>query len=180
MDGLRTTALLGAVLLAVTACGEPQRVLESGTMGANGRIGDVVLRNAVVQAPPDGPWRPGDDASVTLTLLTESDRSDSLVGVRAGSAARVELVADRDCDGRGERVDRLRLPAGGAVAGPGGVGTAYRLRIVDFTREVLAGTTVPLTFTFADAGETTLDVPVETTGDGDAPPPDPCPARSRR
>ncbi|WP_274534365.1 copper chaperone PCu(A)C [Saccharothrix sp. CB00851] len=110
-----------------------------------------------------------------LTLLTGADRPDSLLGVRTDSGAQVELMADRDCDGTSERVDHIRLPAGGAAeTGSGGVDAAYHLRIVDFTREVPAGTTVPLTFTFAEAGQTTLDVPVKTGGDGHVPPPATC------
>ncbi|GAA3463627.1 copper chaperone PCu(A)C [Saccharothrix longispora] len=176
MDGIRTLALLGATSLVLAGCGEPQQVLRSGTMGANGHVGEVVLRNVLVEAPAGGPWRAGDDADVTLTLLTDADRPDALVAVSTDSAAGVELLADRDCDGRSERVDRIRLPAEGAVVEPGSVDTAYHLRIVDFTREVLAGTTIPLTFTFADAGRTTLDVPVEVVGDGDVPPPVTCTA----
>ncbi|MFD7658000.1 hypothetical protein ACFV4N_28850 [Actinosynnema sp. NPDC059797] len=127
MDGSRTPAAPGAVLLAVVGRAQPQEESRSGTTGANGRVGEVVLRDAVVEAPADGAWRPGDDAPVRLVLLTGADRPDALVGVRTDSAARVELVADRDCDGTGERVDRIRLPAEGAVRDPGGVDTAYDL-----------------------------------------------------
>lgn len=171
---MRTSALLGTVLLVVVGCAQPREESQSGTAGVNGRVGEVVLRNAVVEPPPDGPWRPGDDAVVRLTLLTEADRPDALLGVRTDNAARVELMADRDCDGSSERVDRIRLPADGTAPEPGGADTAYYLRIVDFTREVPAGTTVPLTFTFAEAGQTTLDVPVASGGDGDVPPPATC------
>lgn len=174
MDRFRVLAALGVLSMVVVGCGEPQKELESGTMGANGRVGDVLLRNVFVEAPPEHAWRAGDDASAWLTLLTEGGAPDALVGVRTDSAARVELLADRDCDGEAEPVDRVEVPAGGAVDEQGSVGTAYRLRITDFTREVLAGTTVPLTFTFEDAGETTVEAPVEASRDGDVPPPPDC------
>jgi copper(I)-binding protein len=168
---LRTLVAVAAVAPVLVSCGEPQRELESGTMGSNGQVGDVVLRNVMVEAPPNHAWRPGDDATVRLTLLSRADRADALVGVRTDAATGVELWADRDCDGVGEQVDRIEVPAEGAVDQPGGVDSAYHLRIVGFTRDVLAGTTVPLTFLFEHAGETTLDAMVEATGDGDVPPP---------
>ncbi|WP_158853419.1 copper chaperone PCu(A)C [Saccharothrix deserti] len=160
--------------LVVVSCGEPQRVLESGTMRTNGQVGDVVLRNVVVEAPPEHAWRPGDDATVRLTLLSRADRPEALVGVRTDAATRVEMWADRDCDGVSEPVDRIHVPAEGVVNEPGSVHAAYHLRIVGFTREVLAGTTVPLTFAFEGVGETTLDAMVEATGDGDVLPPLTC------
>ncbi|WP_447002527.1 copper chaperone PCu(A)C [Saccharothrix isguenensis] len=159
---MRTFVVMAAV--AVAACGEPQRQLESGTMGSNGQVGDVVLRNVVVEAPPGHAWEPGDEARVRLTVLTGADQPDALVEVRTGAATRVELRADRDCDGVAEPVDRVEVPTEGTADEPV---SAYELRIVDFTREVLAGTTVPLTFVFEDAGETTVDAMVEATGDGD-------------
>ncbi len=171
---LRTVAVVAAASLAVVSCGEPQQALEGGTMGSNGQVGDVVVRNVVVEAPPDQAWRPGDEATVRLTLLSRADQADALVAVRTDAASRVELRADRDCDGTSERVDRIRVPAEGAVAEPGSVDPAYHLRLVGFTREVLAGTTVPLTFVFERAGETTLDALVEATADGDVPAPPAC------
>ncbi|MEV1119267.1 copper chaperone PCu(A)C [Actinosynnema sp. NPDC049800] len=174
MDRLRALvlrAVVAAVAVAVVSCGEPQRQLESGTIGSNGQVGDVELRNVVVEPPPEHRWRPGDDATVWLTLLSRADHADALVAVRSGAATRVELHADRDCDGTSEPVDRIEVPAEGATAG---AASAYHLRLVDFTREVLAGTTVPLTFVFERAGETTLDAMVEATGDGDLMPPPVC------
>ncbi|NUT51489.1 MAG: copper chaperone PCu(A)C [Saccharothrix sp.] len=164
---LRTLAVAVVVSSAVVSCGEPQQVLESGTMGTNGQVGDVVLRNVVVEAPADHAWRPGDDATVLLALFSRGDHADALLGVRTDAAERVELWTDRDCDGVGEPADRIPVPAEGAVDEPGRVDSGYHLRVVDFTREVLAGTTVPLTFRFEHAGETTLNAMVEATGDGD-------------
>lgn len=171
---LRTVITVVAVALVVVSCGEPQRDLGSNPMGSNGQVGDVVLRNVVVEPPPEHAWRPGDDATVWLTVVSRADHGDALVAVRSDAATRVELWADRDCDGASEQVDRISVPAEGAVDEPGSVDSAYHLRLVDLTREVLAGTTVPLTFVFERAGETTLDAMVEATGDGDVMPPPAC------
>ncbi|WP_158853438.1 copper chaperone PCu(A)C [Saccharothrix deserti] len=176
MNRIGTLGVAGAVLAAVlTSCGEPQRELESGTMGTNGRVGDVVLRNVFVEAPPEHAYRRGDDAVVRLAVFSESDQPDALLGVRTQKADQVELHSDEDCDGTSEVVPRIPVPAEGAVGEPGSVSPSYHLLVVDFSEEVLAGTTVPLTFIFEGAGETTLDAMVEATDDGDVPPPTRCP-----
>jgi len=166
-----TTAAVAAVL---ASCGEPQRVLESGTMGTNAEVGDVVLRNVFVQAPGDSSYRPGEDAVVRLAMFSDSGRPDALLGVRSRSAGAVELRSDADCDGSSETVPRIPVPAEGAVGEPGGVDLAYHLRVVDFSEEVQAGTTVPLTFDFENAGEVTVEAMVEAVDDGDVPPPTRC------
>ncbi|MFD1147002.1 copper chaperone PCu(A)C [Saccharothrix hoggarensis] len=164
MDWLRTLAALAAPSLAVSSCGPPLHDPDRGTTGANGQVGDVRLRDVVVEAPPDHAWRPGDAATVRLTLLGPSDEPDVLTGVRSDDAARVELWADADCDGVSERVDTIAVPAANELD------TGYHLRLVGFTREVLAGTAVRLTFTFQRAGEVALTALVAVGGD-DVPPP---------
>ena len=173
---VRATSIAAAVLLALTAagCGEPQKVLESGTIGTNADFGEIQLRNVHLR-PPDGhAFRPGDDGVVSLALFNRADRSDALVDVRTPVAADVEIYWDRDCDGAGEQVERLPLGADDGVTGAAGDELAYHLRLVDFSQEVLAGTTVPVTFEFDRAGETTLDAIVEALGDGDASLPPSC------
>lgn len=171
MNTFRVIAVSSALVLAVASCGEPEQQLESGTMGSNGQVGQVLLRNVVVQAPPDHSWHPGDDADVYLTLLAEADTSDALIGVRSDSAEHVELRADQDCDGTSEPVDTIPVPPNETAGGSGNIGSDYHLRIVGFTREVLAGTTVALTFDFEKAEDTTIEAMVEANGDGDVLPP---------
>ncbi|HEX6343252.1 copper chaperone PCu(A)C [Umezawaea sp.] len=140
-------------------------------MGSNGQVGQVLLRNVVVQAPPGHSWHPGDDADVRLTLLTDADTSDALIGVRSDSAEHVELRADQDCDGTSPPVDAIPVPPNETAGGSGDIGSDYHLRIIGFTREVLAGTTVALTFDFEKAEDTTIEAMVEANGDGDVFPP---------
>ncbi|MDX8056629.1 copper chaperone PCu(A)C [Lentzea sp. BCCO 10_0798] len=168
--------MAAAALLALTttACGVPQRVYESGTIGTNDDFGEIQLRNVHLR-PPDGhAFRPGDDGVVSLALFNRADHPDALVDVRTPVAADVEIFWDRDCDGSGEQVARLPLAANDGVTGVAGDELAYHLRLIDFSQEVLAGTTVPVTFQFDRAGETTLDAIVEASGDGDASLPPSC------
>ncbi len=166
----KSTSMSVVALLALTAtaCGEPQKVYQSGTTGTNAEFGEIQLRNVNLR-PPDGhAFRPGDDGVVSLALFNRADQPDALVDVRTPVATDVEIFWDRDCDGAGEKVAQLPLSANGGVTGAAGDELAYHLRLVDFSNEVLAGTTVPVTFEFDRAGETTLDAVVEASGDGDA------------
>ncbi|MCX2948873.1 copper chaperone PCu(A)C [Lentzea sp. NEAU-D7] len=161
-----TTAV---VLLALTAasCGEPQRVYESGTIGTNAEFGEILLRNVHLRPPEGNAFRPGDDGVISLALFNQANHPDALVDVRTPVAGDVEIRWDRDCDGSGEKVQELPLAADGGVTGVAGEQLAYHLRVLNFSEEVIAGTTVPVTFEFDRAGETTVDAIIETTGDGD-------------
>lgn len=172
----RTFSLTAVLTLAVTAlsCGEPQRVYESRTVGTNGEVGDVLLRNVHVRPPAGNAFRVGDDGVVVLAVFNRAGHADALIDVRPAQARDATMHWDRECDGTADTVSRLPLLADGGVAAQGGAELAYHLRLVDFTDEVLAGTTTPVTFVFERAGETTLDVLVETTGDGDDSPPPSC------
>jgi hypothetical protein len=127
VERLAILLVSAVVLLGSASCGEPQRVLESGTMGTNGRVGDVLLRNVFVEAPDGSGYQPGDDATVRLALFSEADRPDTLLGVRSDAARGVEMLADRDCDGGSEPVSGITVPAEGAT-----VAGVYHLRIIGY------------------------------------------------
>ncbi len=147
-------------------------------MGTNAEVGDVVLRNVFVEAPPGPAYQAEEDAVVRLVMFTRSGKPDQLVAVRSGDARQVVMRADRDCDGTSEEVGSLTVPVDDAGLGRGGL--AYHLVLVDFTDEVLAGTTVPVDFTFRDAGSTRVSAMVEATADGDGPTPLGCDRAGRQ
>jgi copper(I)-binding protein len=152
-----------AVLVALLV-GCSDGVIDSGANGVDGEVGDVLLRG--VRIPGDGAaLRPGDDAALWLVLIADSPQPDTLTEVTSPAAARVEIRWDRSCDGTAEAVEELPLAPN--IGGPddrsrpgADEADSYHLRLVDFTREVLVGTNVPVTFRFARAGEITLQVPV--------------------
>jgi copper(I)-binding protein len=159
----RGLAALAVVVALLAGCSEPQEVIGSGANGADGEVGDVLLRGVRIQGT-ESALRPGDDATAWLTLIAETTR-DTLTGVTSDVASRMEIRWDRGCDGTAEPVDELPLAANvGGPADPSRPGAdesaSYHLRVIDVTREILVGTTVPMTFRFARAGEITLQVPV--------------------
>jgi copper(I)-binding protein len=148
-----------AVALALVAC-DSQEVRQSGVMGVNGQVGDVLLRSVHIEAPPQPAYRVGSDARVWFTVINSGPEPDALVAVTSPVAAAVEIRWDDDCDGRFDTVPALPLaPAEPAVVDPTGAAVpfdAYHLRLRGFTRDVIAGTNVEVTFRFRRAGPVTL------------------------
>ena len=168
-----TLALLAGLLsLSLTGCGE-ERPLESepeflhGAGGVHAEVGEVLLRNVSIGEPGETLYAAGDTARLRLTLFNEAEQPDALVSVSTPAASRPRLLVDRDCDGRAEVVGRIPLPAQAllrtpSVVTPDGPEVDYRVDLL-FDEPVRSGLTLPVTFTFARAGSTTVQVPVEQT-----------------
>lgn len=168
-----TTALLAGLLsLALAGCGE-ERPLESepefvhGSGGVHASVGEVLLRDVSIDEPGDTLYAAGDTARLQLTLFNEAEQPDALIGVTSPAASRSQLLVDRDCDGTAEVVGRIPMPAEPllrtpSVTPPDGPEVNYRVDLL-FDEPVRSGLTVPVTFTFEEAGSTTVQVPVEQT-----------------
>jgi copper(I)-binding protein len=164
------TPLAIAILVALavlTACSD-RDVIGSNPVGTNAEAGEIPLRGIRIAPPPDSNYSPGADATLWLALINDGAEVDRLVRASSTVATTVEIRWDRSCDGTAEVVPDLPLvPAGPDVQPTGDPSSPaavpfddYHLRLVDLTSEVLAGTTVPVTFEFEDAGRVTVDVPV--------------------
>lgn len=152
--------------MGAAGCGQPQDVLHSGTTGVNGQVGPVLLRSVYVDAPGDIRYPVGADPRLVLTLLNQARAADALVSATSPYARAVRIRWDSDCDGSAQPVRRLPLaPAGQAPGTPPEPAALpfdpYHLVLQDLTREVLAGTSIPVVFTFQTAGEVQMDVPVQ-------------------
>ncbi|WP_216209624.1 copper chaperone PCu(A)C [Amycolatopsis aidingensis] len=172
----RPAAACAAMALAVTACGNPAPLEDEqlATVGTNGSVGQVELRNVYVQRPLDGAYQTGEDARVLLTMVNSAERPDRLAEVTSGYAEKAMMRWDRNCDGTAEQVEAIPLTAGGTVPAPDGKAVTghlpYHVELVSFDRKVRAGTTVPVTFAFERAGQTTLDVKVQPVHPADQQP----------
>lgn len=160
----RVVPALAVLVTLLVGCSDSGGVIDSGANGVDGEVGDVLLRGVRIQGTETA-LRPGDDAVAWLVLIADTPQPDTLTGVTSPAANRVEIRWDRGCDGTAEPVEELPLAPnfGGPDdrSRPGADEAAsYHLRLVDFTREVLVGTNVAVTFRFARAGEITLQVPV--------------------
>lgn len=174
--GARPAAVLTAVVLALaTGCGDDEAAPLSGEgeflHGADGvhtRVGEVLLRDISVDEPADTEYAAGDVVRLRVTLVNEAERPDALVGVRSTVAADTAVLVDADCDGTFESTGSVPLPAAPAVRTPAvevpdGPEVPYVVG-VRLDEPVPSGSSVPVTFVFRNAGATTVQVPVELTG----------------
>jgi copper(I)-binding protein len=163
-----------ATILLAVACGADSAEQPADTMGTNGEVGPILLRNVYLSASGEGGYAQGDDGQVRLWLFNQSSTADALVDVRSAAAESAWISWDRDCDGVFEIVDELPIRPDGTVP----YDRPYAVELLNFTDEVLGGTTVPVTFTFRHAGETRLYAMVEVVHDGDVGDPTQCGPRT--
>ena len=165
-------ALLAVLTVGLTGCWTgDQHQISSNPAGTNEEAGDLLLLGVRVAGPAAPAFPEGADAPVWLSIVNEGTAVDVLRSVSSPVAGEVEIRWDRACDGTAEVVDELPIRPAGTDRPPAGDPSpaaapydAYHLRLVDVTDEVRAGTSIAMTFTFARAGEHTLQVPVRPQG----------------
>ena len=173
----RCRALLALLVMTVgsTACGGDSDEGESeflhGAAGVHTNVGQVLLRDVSVDEPVDGVYERGDVARLRVVLFNKAPVPDVLTSVSTPVAADVRLLVDADCDGTAERIGSIPLAPQPPVARPAptppnGPEPFYRVDVA-FDEQVRTGEFIPVTFTFANAGSTTVQVPVELTVEAD-------------
>ncbi len=176
-------------LLVTTACGAGQ-IAQTATQvitqeGANADRGGVALRAVLIPTPNRGTYPTGETAPLYLAISTEEGTSDTLVKVTSEAATSVVLIASPIPASPGAAASAS--PAASASADPSaapepsaspsnesaslelpdgslirlGQGTSY-LELRGLTSDLAPGDTVSVAFSFAGAGDITLDVPVAT------------------
>jgi len=105
--------------------------------------------------PPSAPT-----GAVYFTLRNPGDKPDRLVGVHTPRAEKAELhthVHEGEVM-RMERIDAVDVPAGGEVMfKPGG----NHVMLFKLSEPLVAGEQFPLTLTFENAGEVTIEVRIQ-------------------
>ena len=136
--------LLAAIWFGVR--GAFWRGAEAEGPARSARVGDIQLVNAYAEEPR-GDWAaPGADLRVDAWLFNDGQRPDELLSVSSPIAGSVE-------------VNGSSLPAELAAQEWLSFGPTGSYLVLDgLTRPVRAGRTVPITFTFAEAGTLTVDV----------------------
>lgn len=154
-----------ALLAGCGAGGAPEYLVAQGD-GADGRVGDVVLRDAQLRhvGPVAGPvvHPVGGTAVVQATIVNTGGSADLLVAVGSPVAATGVVVGD------------AALPAGNVLTAgytgpvaemalPGS--TEIALRLTGLLTPVRAGLTYPVEFRFLRAGTLRLELPVGLPGE---------------
>ncbi|WNV75223.1 copper chaperone PCu(A)C [Geodermatophilus sp. DSM 44513] len=189
-------ALCLLVLMVLTGCSAGQ-VTQTATQdrdktGGFGSVGDVTIRAVRLAYPPEGVYRPGDQAELMMAIVNSGWADDELLSITgdfftgvtvngepstpaastviASDAPAAQLHADRASSTAGESSGsagamNLPIPADEAVfVGMGGPSVV----LTGLTAPIDAAQSVQLTLTFARAGQTTVTAIV-------APAPEPLP-----
>ena len=139
------------LLLVLSACNPSQ---PARTPADAGQAAAVVTADAWCRPSPNGAKAGG--CYITLTAATD-DRLTGGSTPRAGMLQVHEMKTENGVMTMGEMGQGLPLPAGEAVAlAPGG----NHLMLMELTAPLVAGETVPLTLTFADAAPVTVQAKV--------------------
>ncbi|GGS30859.1 MULTISPECIES: copper chaperone PCu(A)C [Actinokineospora] len=162
---MRVLPIAAPVLILLAACGGEVRENDDlGTLGDHGRAGPVEVLNVHVEPPADDRYVPGDDVVVRFTMVNGGDRPDELTAVNVPGADKATVHWDAECDGTAEAVRTVPLPPGttGVDVGPPDERRhqPYYLTVTGLDDLTVAGTTLPMSFTFAQAGTVEVDAMV--------------------
>ena len=115
--------------------------------GANGTVGDITVLNARL-APTEGQgYAQGSNGRLLLWVSNGGLNADTLSQVSTPAADSVRIVGDASIPGQ-YLADLSSL-------------TGTRVVVSNFTQDVPYGQSIPVTFSFANAGTLNLDIPIE-------------------
>lgn len=158
----RMVAVAAVAGLTLAGCGADRSYQSIDTMGTNGEVGGIKVRNVYLEAPDGGNYKAGEDGRLRFRLINESTKDDELVDVRSQAVERARIRWDADCDGSFDTSAGLPIDAESTP-----LTDAYFAEVIGFDEVVPAGTTVPVTFEFRFAGTATIDAMVESRRDGE-------------
>ncbi|WP_261565704.1 hypothetical protein [Frankia gtarii] len=142
-------SVIGSAGLASCASGNDAltNLARTTTNSVAGSVGAITLRNVYVA----GPVSQGGSAPIVSAFFNAGGEPDTLVSVSSPEA------------GGGQPPKPADLPSGG---GRIFIADASAPTLLGVTQNLLIGSQLPITFTFAKAGSVTLDVPVEPAATG--------------
>ena len=159
----RYTALLGGALLALSACGEeapeetPGGEVRGGAVGPDVRVSeDVSLLQVQLEYPLDGVYEVGEDARLFMAVSNTGGDPVTLTDISGPDFGGVAVTTE---EGTGlpltvDPQDNLYVGAEGPP----------EVVLLDLGQELRSSQSIPVTFTFAEAGEVTIEVPVSAEG----------------
>lgn len=161
----RVVAVLAGAALALTACGQDADDIyddgvpevQGGAVGPDVRLTeDVDLQQVQLEFPLDGLYDEGEDARLFLAITNTGSEPVTLTDISGPDFAGVQVEKDAgtglplEIDGN----DNLYVGAEGPP----------NITLTDLERSLRSSQSIPVTFTFADAGEVTIDVVVSAEG----------------
>lgn len=162
---------LGAVV-ALSGCATGQQAETSQQVaaiaGSSAETKTMAVRNATLGFPDgtDGRavYEKGSSAPVDAVLINESERSDKLVRVSSSYAQSSEITGTRTIPGK-QRLYAVEEQGGStekltAAEAANDERERVRISLDGLSQDIYPGTTIPVRFTFAEAGSVTLQVPI--------------------
>ncbi|MGY1751939.1 copper chaperone PCu(A)C [Blastococcus sp. SYSU D01042] len=163
-------ALFSPVALSACSAGQVTQTAtqERDKVGAMAQVDDITLRQVQLAYPRSGSYDAGDDAELTMAIVNTGEETDTLLSVEGEGFGGVEI------SGTSPDVNAAGAPAGTVdVAGDGEiellpdttvfVGTGdLTITLTDLDEALTVAQQVPLTFTFANAGEISVTATVAT------------------
>ncbi len=142
----------------------PRGTTSSGTRPAptSASADDLVLAQVQLEYPLDGVCEEGEDARLFLAISNSAGEPASLVDVSGPDFGGVR-VERRDGTGLPLQVDGNDDLYVGAEGPPD-------ITLLDLERSLRSSQSTPVAFTFAEAGEVTIEVPVSAEGQSPVPP----------
>ncbi len=144
-------ALFAAMTLAVGGCasGQYAQTAEQVTAidGANGTVGNISVLNARLAPTARESYPAGSNARLLLYVSNIGLSADSLESVSTSAAKSVQITGDQT------------LPPQTLTDFAGATGT--EVVVTGFLQDQFYGVSIPMTFSFADAGTIDLNVPIQ-------------------
>jgi copper(I)-binding protein len=155
--------LLSPVALSACSAGQvAQTATQEQNLGNSADVGALNLRALELPYPTGGTYSTGDDARLLGAVVNTADADDTLVSVASKGFTSVEVVDPSAptpaAPATGSGSLNLTVPAGGTLFL--GNGTGPSLTLVGLTQDLTVGQYIDVTFTFQQAGEVSVPVPV--------------------
>jgi periplasmic copper chaperone A len=125
-----------------------------------GGTSSIAVEQPWARATPAGAMT----GAIYMTLANKTKEADRLTAASSDVATKVQIHEMAVVNGimkMRQLVDGLAIPAGGSVTlKPGG----YHVMLIGLKKQLIAGQTLPLTLTFAKAGDISITVPIQAIG----------------
>lgn len=146
-----TMALFTAAALTLSGCAAGQ-ISQTATQvaaidGANGKVGDIAVLNARLEPTEREDYPAGSDAQLLLWISNDSLQADTLTGITTSAAKSVDIDGD-------PTVQAQTLVDFATTKGT-------QVTVTGFLQDQYYGVSIPMTFSFANAGILSLNVPIE-------------------
>lgn len=150
VKALAAVALGAGLLLSGCAAGQISQTAQevAAIDGGNATVGDIGVRNALLATPDAANYATGSNVKLLMVLSNDGLSADTLTSISTPAASSVKLSGS------------ITVPAQSLVTiSADSTATAT---LTGSTRPLCYGKSIPLTFSFAQAGQLTVNVPIQT------------------